>query len=100
MTERTSQKLADALRGAGLEELAKRAELDEFHDFKSPHDLPELYLDMELLAAIKANPSNRKIAKIRGRLHLGDFDADKTESDAWAASPEGQETLGLLVRRK
>jgi hypothetical protein len=101
VTARTSQKLADALRKAGLEELAKRAELDEFHDYLSPHDLPEIMLDMELLAVIHNNPSIRvreAAGRIREMHHGGDFDADTAESDEWAKSPDGQATFNLLVK--
>ena len=31
------------------------------------------------------------------RVIAGEFDASKEESDEWARSPEGQETLGLLA---
>lgn len=100
MTARTSQKLADALRAAGFEQLAKRAELDEFHDYLSPHDLPEIMLDMELVAIIKGTMSKKVKATaqaIRERLHQGDFDADKKESDDWAKSPDGQDTFKRLI---
>jgi hypothetical protein len=100
MTARTSQILVDALREAGFEQLAKRAELDEFHDYLSPHDLPDLMLDMELLAIIKSAMSEgarQKAIAIRERHHRGEFDADLKESDEWAASEDGQETFKMLI---
>jgi hypothetical protein len=94
MTAKSSQKLADALRSAGFEELAQRAELDEFHDYKSPHDLPAMALNIELTAlGPKATP-------IRQKFLNGDFDATDEESDEWAASPEGQDAFARLVRDK
>jgi len=101
MTAESSQKLADALRAAGLEKLAQRAELDEFHDYLSPHDLPAIALGVELAAIINGKLSldiKTAAKKIRQRHLNGDFDATDAESDAWAASPEGQEAFARLIR--
>src|SRR5262245_7856860 len=106
MTAATSQKLADALRAGGLEELARRAEADEFHDFLSPHATPEMELAAELSrASVEADLAHdhaKAVAAtdIRGRVINGEFDASKEESDAWAASPEGQAAFAELVRGK
>ena len=100
MTARTSQILADALREAGFEQLAKRAELDEFHDYLSPHDLPEMMLDLELIAIIKGTLSplaRARAQEIRDRHHRGEFDADLKESDEWAASEDGQDAFRRLI---
>lgn len=100
MTAATSQKLADTLRYAGFEALAKRAEADEFHDFLSPHDLPDLMLDNELIALMRgARTERERIAagNIRDRHHQGDFDASKAESDDWAESPDGQDAFSRLI---
>jgi len=100
MTAKTSQKLADALRHAGLETLAKRAEQDEFHDFLSPHDMPTVTLANELVAIIHGKvPGTMQDAArtVRNRLINGDFDASTEESDEWAASPEGQATIRRLI---
>jgi hypothetical protein len=102
VTAATSQKLADALRAAGFETLAKRAETNEFHDFFSPSDRadPSIALDQELVHLIQTETGARKIAAInlRSRHHNGDFDASKEESDEWAASPDGQDAFGRLAR--
>lgn len=92
MTAQSSQKLADALRAAGFETLAQRAELDEFHDYLSPHDLPAITLNIELAAL---GPGAKAI---RARFLDGDFDATAEEGDAWAASPDGQDAFGRLIR--
>ena len=99
MTAKTSQKLADALRAAGLPELAIRAEHNEFHDFLSPHDLPEMMLDMELVAVIQSGDEKKREAaqRLRERHHEGEFDASKEESDEWARSSEGQATFSRLM---
>jgi len=92
MTAKSSQKLADALRAAGFETLAQRAEQDEFHDYLSPHDLPAITLNIELAAL---GPG---ATAIRQQFLEGDFDATDKESDEWAASPEGQDAFARLVR--
>ena len=92
MTAKSSQKLADALRAAGFEDLAVRAETDEFHDYLSPHDLPAMALNIELTAL---GPGADAIHEL---FIQGEFDATEEESDEWAASPEGQEAFGRLVR--
>lgn len=102
MTQRTSQKLADALRLKGFEDLAKRAEADEFHDFKSPHAFPELTLAAILEGlcrdqSLTADQRNGARA-IRHDLIEGTFDADNAESEEWAASPEGQDAFQRLAR--
>jgi len=100
MTAKTSQKLADAARLAGFEELARRAEADEFHDFLSPHEMPSISLDRELTTLIKtaANETQRLAAtRLRIRHHEGEFDADLTESDDWAESEEGKAAFRKLM---
>jgi hypothetical protein len=102
MTAKTSQHLADVLRDAGFEDLAKRAERDEFHDFLSPHATPELLL-AALLADLSTHPKvheRQRIAAhmIRQRLIDGEFDASLEESDAWAESPEGQAAFRELFK--
>jgi hypothetical protein len=92
MTEPSSENLARVLDEAHLHDLAARARADEFHDFKSPHALPEHELVNEL-----RKTGGMTAKAIAQRVIDGEFDATKEESDAWAASPEGQEAIrGLL----
>jgi hypothetical protein len=101
MTAKTSQKLADVLRDAGLENLARRAEADEFHDFLTPHIAPTIELNSELAVLIDhaATSGRRKVLEtIRTRLLDGEFDASVEESEEWAAGPEGQEIFSRLIR--
>jgi hypothetical protein len=94
---RTRDKLAAELRTAGAmsrahgvvyEAFALRAETGEFDDFSDTYDCPITQLYNELIAA--------GLVKFAKRVANGEFDATKEESDAWAASPEGQATMGLL----
>jgi hypothetical protein len=101
MTAKTSEKLAVELDNLGLAQLAARARTDEFHDFKSPHDMPESYLINLLFHSAKAEPDpiiSAMIHALRLRVINGDFDASLEESDEWAASEEGQDTFRRLIR--
>jgi hypothetical protein len=88
----TKDILAKALREAGLEEMAKRAEEAYYHDFLSPLDFPEMRLAADLAAI--GTPA---AMALRERHMNGEFDASKEESDEWAKSAEGQEVFGRLV---
>ena len=101
---RTRDKLAAELRAvaagasphnaAKYEAFAKRAETGEFDDFAIPtnaaHACPITQLHSELTAA--------GFTKFAARVANGEFDATKEESDAWALSPDGQETFKLLSK--
>jgi hypothetical protein len=92
MTEPSSENLARELDKAGFRMLAARARRDEFHDFKSPHAMPE----HELVAELRKE-GGRAAKAIAQRVINGEFDATKEESDAWMASPEGQEAMRMLL---
>jgi len=94
--EPSSEKLAQALEATNiptLKMLAARARRNEFHDFKAPHAMPQHVLVAELRKI-----GGRAANDIAQRVIDGEFDATKTESDAWAASPEGQATMNELLR--
>jgi hypothetical protein len=92
MTQPSSQKLADELRKHGFTSLANRALRDEFHDFHSPHVMPEHLLVAELRRF--RLPAADRLAR---RVIDGEFDATKAESDEWAKSPEGQAAMRELT---
>lgn len=92
MPKHTKDKLADALRTAGLPAMAARAAEGYYHDFLSPLDLPCLQLEADLAAAGTA--AARALLE---RHHDGEFDASLEESDAWAESLDGQETMRGLI---
>ena len=98
----TKDKLAEALREVGLDAMADKAATGYYHDFLSPLDLPEIVLVNQLnIEAIRqeANPDRqRAICELRDRVIHGDFDASAEESEAWAASSEGQDTMRRLLR--
>lgn len=90
MTEPSSEQLAQALEAAGAPSFMVTAARDDFyHDFKSPLAMPEMQL---LVDARKHGLTTIAEGVVEGR-----WDATKAESDAWAASPEGQETFRELL---
>lgn len=98
----TKDMLAHALSEVGLHDMAASAATGYYHDFLSPLDLPELTLVSDLYSAAEdpKNASNQKaIMNLRERVKYGEFDASIEESEAWAASPEGQKAFRLLVEK-
>jgi hypothetical protein len=72
-----------------------------YHDFMSPLDFPEMQLvaDLKELASRPATPRNSRplLRQLAQDVIDGKHDASKAESDEWAASPEGRETLAELM---
>jgi hypothetical protein len=103
MTEHTTAKLARAMSEIpGVPKaMIQRAIDGYYHDFLSPLDFPEIQLvsDLRDLAKTPATPRNSRPLLMSLALAVidGQYDASKEESDAWAASPEGQETFRQLV---
>jgi hypothetical protein len=103
VTEHTTVKLARALSEIpGVPKaMIQRAVDGYYHDFMSPLDFPEIQLvsDLRDLAKTPATPRNSRPLLMSLALAVidGQHDASKEESDAWAASPEGQETFRQLV---
>lgn len=92
----TKDLLAQELRDAGLDEMAKKASEGYYHDFLSPLDMPDMQLELDLVDA--ATSGNKLANEIRMKHHNGDFDASIEESDEWAESAEGQAAIGSLAR--
>ncbi len=87
----TKDILAAELETAGLADMAKKAREGYYHDFLSPLDTPCLQLAEDLAAV--GTPA---ALALRERHLDGEFDASIEESEAWAASPEGQAFLRRL----
>lgn len=102
----TARRLADAMRAVpGIPaEMADRAATGYYHDFLSPLALPEMALASDLAALMRTVPEDQRaaIGGLRQEVIRGEHDASRAESDAWAASAEGQETMrvfGAAARR-
>lgn len=86
--------LAQELTKAGLPEMAAKAAEGYYHDYLSPLDMPEMQL-LEDLARVGTPAA----FELRKRHINGEFDANREESDEWAASPDGQEVFKHLLNR-
>lgn len=99
----TTVKLAEALAAVpGMpRDMVQKAIDGYYHDYLSPLAFPEIQLvtDLRELASLPTTgPKARAaLAAMVQRVIDGDFDATKEESDAWAASPEGQQAFQQLV---
>lgn len=69
--------------------LVSLAREGHYDDYRSPLALPEIQLVRDALAA--------DLEDVAALAVLGAFDATKAESDAWAASPDGQATFTELL---
>jgi hypothetical protein len=96
----TKDKLAAALREVGLTEMADRAANAWYDDYLSPLDAPINALAGDLAVAASKSERRADILALRQRVINGDFDATEEEGEAWAASPEGQETFRMLIGDK
>jgi hypothetical protein len=103
MSEHTTAKLAKALSEIpGVPKgMIQRAIDGYYHDYLSPLTFPEMQLvaDLRELASLPATPRDSRplLQEMAQRVIDGEFDASKEESDAWAASPEGQEAFRQLL---
>ncbi len=87
----SDKKLSMALREAGLDELAIRAERGHYNEFFGPLDTPTMQLAEDL-----ARAGTPQAMTLRQLVLHGEFDAGEEESEEWAASPAGQAAFGLL----
>lgn len=85
----TAERLAAVLEDEGLFALAARARAFAFDDYKSDSATPELDLYHALMTADRPDLAARVVA--------GEWDATREESDEWARSPEGQQTMRDLM---
>lgn len=102
-SEHTTAKLARALEPvlAIPRALVERARTGYYHDYLSPLAMPEIQLvaDLRAVAANRSLPrsARQEIEQIAQRVIAGEFGASREESEAWAASPDGQETFATLI---
>ena len=91
----TKDRLAHELRSIGLIEMAARAEHGRYDDFLSSSATPLTDLVNEL-----RNWGTAKSLAFAKRVIEGEFDATNEEAEAWAASPDGQETIAKVIGGK
>lgn len=91
----TKDRLAAELEKIGLPGMAESARAGQYDDFLSEVATPELLLLSDL-----AKVGTADAMALRVRVMNGEFDATKEESDAWAASPEGQAAFNQLIGKR
>lgn len=91
--QHTKDRLADALREAGLPAMAEVAATGFYDDYLSPHadNMAHLLADLMDAGTVPA-------LSLRQRVINGDFDGTLEESEAWAKSPEGRAAFRALMR--
>jgi hypothetical protein len=106
--EPTNEYLARVLTAAGLDDMATRARAYHFDDFRAPDDIDcgdnMIRLHHELLSiSTKSTRDQRlRLRVIANAVVEGEFDSTKEESEQWAKSFEGLETVkefGPLAER-
>lgn len=98
---KSTDKLVFSLANANAPlEMIRLAKDNHYHDFKSELATPCTQLVNDLAKAIDLDQTNAKLRMVRDQAINGVFDADKEESDEWAASPEGQAILRELTGEK
>lgn len=86
----TREKLARAMAEAGVPaEGIRQARAGYYDEYLSDNPLPLLTLVNDL--------ETNGFGNLAARVRTGEFDATKEESDAWAASPEGQATFAEFM---
>lgn len=86
----TTKKLVAALRLAGASEaMILKAEAAQYDDYLSDSAFPIMDLVIDA--------RREGLVRIVTRAIDGDFDATREESDAWAASEDGQATFNELL---
>lgn len=85
LTMSTKERLAEALREAGLLDLASEAERGLYDDYESPMEFPQMNLVHRLGEA--ATPEALAVAE---RVRNGDFDGTTEEAEEWFKR-EGQD---------
>jgi hypothetical protein len=102
-SEHTTAKLARALEAIpGVPpDMIERARNGHYHDYMSPLDFPETQLvaDLRELAARPGTPRNSRpmLRDLAKAVINGEHDASREESEAWARSAEGQETMAAVT---
>jgi hypothetical protein len=82
----TADRLAQVLQEAGAPAaMIVRAKTGIYDDYRSPLAMP--------ISQLVADAQAAGLSDIMARAMDGEFDGTKEESEAWAQSPEGQETF-------
>lgn len=105
--EITTVYLGRVLDWLGLADMARRARAGHYDDFFAPPEVADGLEILRLYNELRAAARTMQASGQQDRLHrtlavaeavkTGEFDATKEESDRWAASKDGQDTMRALM---
>lgn len=87
----------------GFPAMARRAREGHFDDFAASREVADGLEIMRLVnelagkAQVVGKADRPKVLAVREAAMTGEFDATKAESDRWAVSKDGQDTMRLLM---
>lgn len=86
----------------GLPAMARRAREGHFDDWSAPAEVADgmeivrLVNELAGKAQMMGKADRKKVLAVREAAIAGEFDGTKAESDRWAASKDGQETMRAM----
>lgn len=90
----------------GMPAMARRAREGHFDDFFAPAEVADgmellrLYGELRGKAQIVGKADRARVLEVAEAVKAGEFDATREESDRWAASMDGQNTMRELLRSR
>lgn len=100
--EPTPNYLGRVLDELGFADMARRAREAHFDDFFAPPEIADgmeilhLYNELRGKLSVVRKSQRPRVLAVMEAIKTGEFDATREESDRWAASKDGQETLSML----
>lgn len=104
--EPTPTYLGRVLDALGFPSMARRAREGHFDDYFAPPEVADgmeilrLYNELHGKLSVVGKSSRPRIQAVMEAVKTGEFDATKEESDRWAASKDGQETMRMLLPKE
>lgn len=101
--EPTPSYLGRVLDELGFASMARRAREGHFDDFFAPAEVADgmeilrLYNELRGKLTVVRKAERPRVQAVMEAVKTGEFDATKEESDRWAASKDGQDTMRMLL---
>jgi hypothetical protein len=101
--EQTPTYLGRVLDELGFSNMARRAREGHFDDYFAPPEVADgmeilrLYNELRGKLQVVRKADRPRIVAVMEAIKTGEFDATKEESDRWAASKDGQDTMRMLL---
>lgn len=101
--EPTPTYLGRVLDELGFASMARRARAGHFDDYFAPPEVADgmeilrLYNELRGKLSVVRKADRPRVQAVMEAVKVGEFDATRAESDRWAASKDGQDTLRMLL---